>query len=107
MVLAKVRIRDDLVADISDARPRLRIVLGETEKVKLVSKDDQVEIEAPDGQRYVVSAQALVTIWCLKCREPTFVKYNTRRCGYCGETDEAFVRPLWDGEPTPSLVRSK
>lgn len=104
MVLAKIRIRDDLVADISE-RTRLRIVLGETEKVKLVGKE--FEIEAPDGQRYTVSAQALVTIWCLRCREPTFVKYNTRRCGYCGETDASFVRPLWDGEPTPSLVRSK
>ncbi len=106
MVLARIRIRDDLVADISE-RTRLRIVLGETETVKLVSKEDTVEIEAPDGQRYTVSAQALVTIWCLKCHEPTFVRYNTQRCGYCGETDESFVRTLWDGEPTPSLVRSK
>lgn len=51
MVLARIRIRDDLVADISE-RTRLRIVLGETEKVKLVDKDQDAEIEAPDGQVY-------------------------------------------------------
>lgn len=94
MVLARVQIREDLTADISDAPPRLRLLIGVTERVEIVSKDQEVVI-ARDGVEVRAHAVELFEVRCSQCHESTWARMNTGRCAYCGTTDPKLVRPVY------------
>jgi hypothetical protein len=93
MVLARVRIREDLVADISDARPQLRIVLGETERLEIVSSKDEVTV-VKDGEETILIPQEMVVIRCKTpgCGRLSVLEFNMG-CPYCGRGNTE--KPQW------------
>lgn len=93
MVLARVRIREDLIADIEMVPPRLRIVLGETERIEIVKDQDIVIVR--DGVETDAHAVELFEVRCSICCESTWARQNTGRCAYCGSIDPKVVRPVY------------
>lgn len=94
MVLARVRIRDGLTADVEARPPKLRLLLGAIERIEIVSKDQEVVI-VRDGVEVSAHAVELFEVRCSQCKESTWAKMNTGRCAYCGSVDPAVVKPVY------------
>lgn len=100
MVLAKLRSRDVLADDQSDARPLQRIALGKSLRVKLLSDKGPMVIETADGREATVAPAELVVLACLTCGHKAYLEYNPGACAYCRSTE---VRVSW-AAPRLALV---